>query len=453
MLLAFRVSNFRSVRDEQELSLVRSRRLARTPADQADADERHWNLDVSTVAALYGGNASGKSNVLEAISFMARVVADSYSRWSPDGDIPVEPFRLDATHPHESSRFEVELLLEGVRHQYGFELNQHEVLREWLYVYPHGRRQTWFERDRDAADEWYFGRALGGRNRVITELTRPNALFLSTAASSKHQQLSGLQHWLSRHIRLASPRNARSRMQFTFSELDTDEELREKLRHLLVFADLGIEDIKVQHKRFTDDEKSKFIQLTKAFAAVVDIEGTDLPDDNAAANALRAAGTTIELQHLCGDGSPPVGLPFETESLGTQALVALAGPLLEVLRHGDLLMVDELDTSLHPRLVAELVKLFQSPVSNPRQAQLVFSTHDASLLGSLVGDAPTLDRDQVWFVEKDESGVTSMYPLTDFSPRRLENLERGYLQGRYGAVPFLSEGELISALGDAESVD
>lgn len=366
MLLAFRVSNFRSVRDEQELSFVRSRRLARTSADQADAGEQHWNLDVSTVAALYGGNASGKSNVLEAVSFMARVVADSYSRWSPDGDIPVEPFRLDATHPHEPSRFEVELLLEGARHQYGFELNQHEVLREWLYVYPHGRRQTWFERDRDAADEWYFGRALGGRNRVITELTRPNALFLSAAVSSKHQQLSGIHRWLSRHIRLASSR---------------------------------------------------------------------------------------KLQHLCGDGSPPVGLPFENESSGTQALVALARPLLQALRHGYLFVADDLGASLHPRVVAELVKLFQSPASNPNQAQLVFSTHDASLLGSLVGDAPALDRDQVWFVEKDDSGATSMYPLTDFSPRRLENLERGYLQGRYGAVPFLVEDELISALGDAESVD
>jgi hypothetical protein len=240
-------------------------------------------------------------------------------------------------------------------------------------------------------------------------------------------------------------------MRFTFNELDTDQELREKLRQLLAFADLGIEDIKVRHKRFTDDERSKLIQLTRAFVAAVGVDGP--ADEDVAANALRAAGTTIELQHLCGDGSPSVGLPFETESLGTQALVALAGPLLQALRRGYLLMVDELDTSLHPRLVAELVKLFQSPVSNPKQAQLVFSTHDASLLGSLVGDAPILDRDQVWFVEKDESGATSMYPLTDFSPRRLENLERGYLQGRYGAVPFLREDELISALGDTESVD
>jgi hypothetical protein len=453
MLLVFRVSNFRSVRDEQELSLVRSRRLARTSADQAEAGERHWNLDVSPVAALYGGNASGKSNVLEAISFMARVVAHSYSKWSPDGDIPIEPFRLDATHLHEPSRFEVELLLGDVRHQYGFELNQHEVLREWLYVYPHGRRQTWFERDRDAADEWYFGRALGGRNRVITELTRPNALFLSTAASSKHQQLSGIHHWLARRIRLASSRNAPSRMRFTFNELDTHEGLREKLRQLLVLADLGIKDIKVRRRDYTDEEKLHAIRLAKAMAMAVGTEVSDSAEEANLEDALQRAGTYIELQHLCGDGSPPVGLPFETESLGTQALVALAGPLLQALRHGYLLMVDELDTSLHPRLVAELVKMFQSPASNPKQAQLVFSTHDASLLGSLVGDAPILERDQVWFTEKDESGATSMYPLTDFSPRRLENLERGYLQGRYGAVPFFKEDGLVSAVGDAESGD
>jgi hypothetical protein len=181
-------------------------------------------------------------------------------------------------------------------------------------------------------------------------------------------------------------------------------------------------------------------------------EGSAEPDEEVIANSLQQAGTHVELQHLRSDG-PSVGLPFESESQGTQTLVALAGPLSQALRNGYLLMVDELDTSLHPRLVAELVKLFQSPVSNPKQAQLVFSTHDTSLLGSLVGEAPILDRDQVWFVEKDQSGATSLYPLTDFSPRRLENLERGYLQGRYGAVPFFQEDELISALGDAVTVD
>lgn len=448
MLLAFRVSNFRSVRDEQELSLVRSRRLVRTSADQSGGNRA---FDVSPVAALYGSNASGKSNVLQAVQFMADAVDSSYAKWSPDGDVPFEPFRLDATHIGEPSRFEVELLLRGVRYQYGFELNQREILREWLYAYPHGRRQTWFERDRDETDIWHFGRALAGRNRVIAELTRPNALFLSTAATSKHEQLSPIFHWLARHIRLATPRNSQGRMLFTFKQLDTHKELREKLRQLLVLVDLGIQDIKVQHKEFTDEEKHRLIRFTKAIVA--DDERTQGMDEDAVANVLREAGTYIELQHLCGDGSPSVGLPFETESLGTQALVALAGPLLQALRNGYLLMVDELDASLHPRLVAELVKLFQSPVSNPKQAQLVFSTHDTSLLGSLVGEAPILDRDQVWFVEKDQSGATSLYPLTDFSPRRLENLERGYLQGRYGAVPFLQENELISALGGTEPVD
>jgi len=140
--------------------------------------------------------------------------------------------------------------------------------------------------------------------------------------------------------------------------------------------------------------------------------------------------------------------------MGTQALVALAGPVLQVLDTGAVLLVDEVDTSLHPQLVAELVRLFQSPLSNPAQAQLIFSTHETQLLGTLMADTPVLDRDQVWFVEKGNAGATSVYPLTDFSPRRQENLERGYLQGRYGAVPFLGNGEeLISAIGVTESDD
>lgn len=161
---------------------------------------------------------------------------------------------------------------------------------------------------------------------------------------------------------------------------------------------------------------------------------------------IQEVGTTIKLQHLCDDAAEPVSLSFKSESLGTRALLALSGPVLQALRSGSVLMVDEIDTSLHPRLVTEIIRLFQNSETNPKNAQIIFSSHDTSLLGNLIGDEPILERDQVWFVEKDRRGASSIYALTDFTPRRLENLERGYLQGRYGAVPFLDQKELLPAL-------
>jgi AAA15 family ATPase/GTPase len=129
---------------------------------------------------------------------------------------------------------------------------------------------------------------------------------------------------------------------------------------------------------------------------------------------------------------------LEEESNGTQKLFQLALPVLLALREGSVLVVDELESSLHPSLAQEIVILFNNPSKNPNNAQLIFSTHDTNLLGTILGE-PVLRRDQVWLTEKDPEGGTVLYPLTDYKPRKSENLERGYLQGRYGAIPFLGK--------------
>lgn len=463
MLLTFRVANFRSIRDEQELSLVRHRRLSGDSPESSELLVTPWDRGISPVAALYGSNASGKSNLLLAMDRMARAVRDSYAKWTSRDSVPHDPFLLDTVHRHEPSRFEVELLLDEIRYQFGFELGPKCISQEWLYAYPHGRRQVWYERDANAEEQWHFGKGLGGRNRVIAELTPPNALFLSAAGASGHKRLTPVFHWLTRNLRTVTSFDMSARLIFTFEQIKAHDEVRVQLRRLLQYADLGIEDVLVREREFSEEERQSIIRAAKNIAGVVGKElfgeavDKDIDkafDEELTEDVWQKIGAVVEFQHQCGDGSPSVGLPFESESEGTRVLVALAGPVLQALRSGAVLLVDEVDTSLHPQLVAELVRLFQSPSSNPGQAQLVFSTHETSLLGTLIADTPVLDRDQVWLVEKGNDGASSVYPLTDFSPRRLENLERGYMQGRYGAVPFFdSSEELISTISAAESED
>jgi AAA15 family ATPase/GTPase len=435
MLLSFSVQNFRSVRDEQTLSMTRSRRIAaHQPGGDAGAPS------VTNVAGIYGSNASGKSNLLLAMQSMRAAVRDSHSKWSPEGGTLFEPFQLDAEHPESPSRFEIEIYHQETRFQYGFEINQDRVLREWLYAYPRGRRQTWFERNVYSNEEWYFGKSLGGQNRVISELTRPNSLFVSAAAALKHEKISDLYRWFTNQLRFANENNLKSRLRFTLNEIDSRPEIAESLKRLLKFADLGICDIKLKKRSYSHEDRSRLLQMAKALAQSSS-ESAATPPDQTLEEILEDSATIIELQHT--GQTKAIGLPFESESMGTRTLIALGGPVLHSLRLGYTLMVDEIDTSLHPSLVAELVRLFTSTKTNPHQAQLVFTSHDTSLLGNLLDHGPVLERDQTWFMEKDHTGASVLYPLTDFNPRKQENLERGYLQGRYGAIPFLNTRELV----------
>lgn len=410
MLIRFRVANFRSLRDEQELSLVAALRGGRRDLLRVEG----LGVDLLRVAGIYGPNAAGKSNVLEALLFMAEAVVGSHRLWPPEGPVPREPFLLDQESRREPSLFEADIVVEGVSYQYGFVLDDEKVLEEWLHAFPHGRRQVWFSRDVSAAETFAFGKKLKGNNRLLARLTRPNCLFLSVAAGYNHESLTTVYRWFARKLRSAT---AQERVSWTaFQDLIHRRERKGEENPLLDFlqlADLGVTGFEVREQapgRSSGDEESSFRS----------------PDGNR---------WTFELKHQAGEAT--VALPLSKESRGTRAWLSLLGPILESLESGSLLCVDELDASLHPRLAVEVIQIFQDPDLNPNGAQLLFNTHDTSLLGTLLGD-PVLHRDQVWFVEKDRAGASRLYPLTDFKPRKLENVERGYFHGRYGAVPFLS---------------
>lgn len=403
MLLSFRVANHRSFREQQELLLlpVYAKGVPAVP-----------------VAAIYGANASGKSNLLDALRTMRRAVVSSFARWEPLGGIPREPFALARAAEKEDSRFGVDLLIDGEKYVYGFALNGERITEEWLYHYPHSRRRILFER---TADDFHFGDSLRGPKNVIEEVTRANSLFLSASAHHGMEQLLPVYSWFDRALSFADPYDRDVRRSRTVEKLDDPDAVR-RILHLLRAADLGIKDIRLSREK--DIRRTGLVaQLLQPSPKVTTLR--DTPDGTAS-------------------------LTLEQESTGTQTWFDLLGLVLDVLDRGSLVAVDELDTSLHPLLLRELVRMFQSAETNPRGAQLVFTTHDTSLLARQGGEEG-LRRDEVWFTEKDDAGETRLYPLTDFRPRAGLNWERRYLGGSVGAVPFLDDRDFVTSVEEHES--
>lgn len=425
VLLAFRTKNVRSFRDEIELSLVSTRLAEEDVVRSVTWREGGRPIGVLPVAGVFGANASGKSNAVKAMDDMRAHVLHSFRTGSPTGGIARRPFLLDQAAKREASRFEVDLVLEGVRHEYGFALDDDHVLEEWAYRYPHGKAVRLFHR---WGNEVELGAAERVKGRAVLVLLRPNALFLSTAASANHPVLLPIYAWFARNLRLAEASSRQFRQALTTQLLD-DDARRGQVLALLRAADLGITGA----KKYQLDPVVKD-RLQRAVRILAGQEG-DL-DSAEEGPAFDQLGVRLTHRGAAGD----IELDAQDESLGTLVWFGLAGPVIEALADGAVLLADELDASLHPALVAELIRLFQDPKSNPRRAQLVFNTHDATILGDSTSDR-LIGRDQVWFTEKRADGSTRLYPLSDLDPRKEEAIGRRYLAGRYGATPILSHRE------------
>ncbi len=433
MLLRFRVANHLSFRDEQELSLVADNLRAAEdtsitfPLDHVPGLRGERGLPV---AILYGANASGKSNLVQAIRYMRGVVLDSQRAWDPEGAIARTPFALDPSLVETPTRFEMDFVIDGRWYQYGFELTEKQITGEWLYAYPHGRRARMFQRD---ATGIRFGKSLTGEKDTISRLTRKNSLFVSAGAQNDHPLLSKV--WM--NIRAI----------FGFEGLDVRPQAVNEYFH---------------KKGDIDDRVIKFLNFVGT--GVVDYKWESVVDGNRVSSAddlftmikeeyrqkfenlrslFEASQKRLMLFHeVAGGGSIPLDL--SRESAGTRRLLMTLSEIFRALDHGTPFVLDEIDSSLHTLAVENILELFASKETNPYGAQLLTTTHDTNLLRSA-----HLRRDEIWFTEKDRSGATQLYPLTDFSPRASANLEKGYLLGRYGGIPFA--GPLPPQLAESKS--
>jgi AAA15 family ATPase/GTPase len=422
VLLSFRARNVRSFRDGLELSM-----LATTLSEKDARRAVPWReggapVEVLPVAALFGANASGKTNVMRAMDDMRMLVLQSF-RSAPTSDLPHMPFRLDEASAHEPTRFEIDIVLEGVRHEYGFEFDRERVISEWAFRHPHGRPALLFERH---GDEVEFGPTERAKSRAVRELLRPNALFLSTAAHANHPVLLSLYGWFSRNLLLAEADSRAFRHAFTLQLLEDDEEAHAVLE-LLRAADLGI--VGARKYEFDEESRERLRRAVRILAGEEEAEGTSLEP---------TVQDLLVLKHRGAAGD--VEFNPNEESLGTLVWFGLVGPVIDALARGAVLLADELDASLHPALVAQLVQLFQDEQTNPNRAQLIFNSHAMTLLGDATGDR-LIGRDQVWFTEKDNEGVARLFSLTDLDPRKDEAIGKRYLAGRYGAMPILSAAQ------------
>jgi uncharacterized protein len=412
VLIRFGASNFRSLAANVELSMVA---IDRDRAEARSAPQLGESL--LTVAAIYGPNASGKSNVVAAITWLRDAVLFSLRQW--EDIIPVEPFAF-GPDPGASTEFALEVLIGGVRFEYLLALNRERVSYEALFHYPEKKRRRIFERDHlDLKLQRGLGNLSGTR-----ELLTPTTLALSVARRFEEplvtdfaaELLRLLVFGLPRRLRTASPlRQTYINSQATddwFDDGAGQPGRKNQALAMLRLADLGVSDVVI-------DEEVSF---------------ADSPEDKVTRRRLR-------LVHQAGGRFVP--LDFAAESEGTQTWFYLIGPVLNALSFGSIMVFDELDASLHPTLSAELIKVFHDPALNPKGAQLIFTSHDTSLLNHL-------NRDEVWLTEKGSDGSTRLGALAEFAGervRRSQNLETAYLHGRFGALPQADQSGLLRALG------
>lgn len=422
MLVEFSVENFRSIKDEVRISLAAGSGTEHreTHLVTPELNEGVRSVPLVRSAAVYGANAAGKTNLIRALQAMQRIVLHSGHDLD---DLPVAPFQFDPESKVQPTTFEVVGIADRMRFQYGFSARRDMVTEEWLYAWPRGRIQFWFERTTDAetgAVSCKFGDKLAGDKEVWRRATRPNSLLLSTAITLNSEHLQPVFGWFRDNVHVAGVGGWANLFSLEWCGGDRKAEIVRFLRA----ADLAIDDLRLVHRDFSPE-----------------MLPAELPSEVRRRMNEELSGAKLVQVHVSHDtdSGASVELDLDEESDGTQKMFALAAPWLDTLANGHVIVFDELHDNLHPALVRFLVDRFHDPGVSTEGAQLLFTTHDTSILSQDV-----FRRDQIWFCERNSSQETQVFPLTDFRPRRgVENLERSYLSGRYGALPYIRSASPI----------
>lgn len=444
MLLQFSVSNFRALRGLQTLNLAASNYDKSLIENTLSPDlpglkGKRWLKSV----AIYGANASGKTTVIEAMGALSEWVALSAKTTDPEEPIPyVEPFALDESAAQEPTAFAIVFAVESVRYEYRVAATSHLVVHESLRAWPNGKEQVWFERnwnpqteEHDFSPENPTGLP---RNRTIEQRTLRNMLYLSKAVAENRSELFPAFRWLIAKLKFMDlGKESSSGKNFTLKQLaEADEVQKSKIIQILKQADLGIVDAMTIEGTPPDSEILKIIEaMSPDFMKMYN--ELPLEERRSIHPQLIHAGPNNSKKHL----------DWKSESKGTQRLFSLIGRWLDILNNGNTICIDEIETSMHPIMVRELLKLVFDETENTGGAQVIFTTHNPLFL-----DGSLLRRDQIWFTDKDDEGAAHLYPLTDYQPRQGESLIRGYMAGRYGAVPFVPRG-LLGSFPCTEAAD
>ena len=418
MLVQFSVENFSVFRDNQTFSMIVDSRFMRQNEHRSIRTEFSAVPFVHRQAAILGENGAGKTSLVRAMSFLKRFVKQSFGD-SPNESTETHPFLYHADCINAPSRFESDFIVNDTLFEYSIALSPDRIEEERLIARPRstGRARLWFAREynqKTKLHDWYINsKQLKGERDSWKAQTRPNALFLSTAVRLNSRPLMDVYSWIVEEPVFLSLSTHLYR-RYTAKRL---LEPLWKVKILEYFRKLGIRlhDIEVRKSKLSETEK--FARYPKELQSMI------LENDN--------DRTEYQINFIRKNNLGQVErLPVEEESNGTQALFDLAGPLLDSLEQGRTVVVDELNSNLHPLVFHAIVTMFGDDTQNTNNAQLIFTTHDVT-----IPDNEFIDRDQIWLLEKDRGYASSLYSYSEFKPRFKTQFQKGYLQGRYGAIP------------------
>jgi AAA15 family ATPase/GTPase len=428
LLIEFSVKNYRSIKGEAHFSMLASpdpslkENTVETPAFPDNK--------LLKIAAIYGPNASGKTNILLAFNNLTRLVLISHL-FQNGTKMGSDPFLLDENNVKLPTKYEVAFIKNGIRYRYGLEYTNDFVVSEFLYYYPKGKKKIIFERNLNNK-KWNFI-VDKKEQELCSKQTLENTLYLSRATQLNYSKTGEAFAWFRDNVGLIFPSSQPFFENFTAHLLSKDNEAKRSILLGLAEADLGIVDALAEIRKYKDIENEYPMILPPAIKQMFGIDN----DQNSGPDFI-----SIKTFHnRTNNDGKKVSIPFDFqngESEGTKRMFALIGPWIDYLRTGRVAFIDELDIKLHPLLIKFLIKMFNDPVQNKNGAQLIFTTHNTGLL-----DQDLFRRDQIWFTQRNnELGDTELYSLVEFGPRKDSNLEKGYLSGRYGALPFI-KGEKV----------
>jgi len=417
------VGNYLSFKDPVTLSMV----AAKVKSEDSNVDQNNTfpiekNLSLLTSAAVYGANASGKSNLVKALRFMQRLVLISSKESLAGSSIGTIPFRLDDTSMSDPSHFEIVFSFDDVIYRYGFEVNRKKVIAEWCFYSPKGKESRLFYRQEG---EITTSRNFRGGAR-LKALTRPNALFLSVATQFNNEIANKISEWFDRLIIIRGLSNSIIDRGTPRMLLEVTQ-YQQLVKNLMQKADMGIDDLIAEKVtvppdadvRFPDDMPQEvrdyFLKLARNDQDAIQVR-------------------TLHKVQTENGSVKEVLFDIDEESDGTQKFFYLTGPVIDSLLQQRVLVIDEIEASMHTLLTRNLINLYNSNESNAKHAQLVFTSHDTNLL-----DKKYFRRDQIWFVEKDNIGASHLYSLAELKVRNDASFEDDYLHGKYGGLPILGK--------------
>ena len=421
MLLEFSIKNFLSFKDKITFSM-----------EAASGNENEENITIKDnerilkTTALYGANASGKTNLIKAFTSAIMMIRMSNNRQIGENLIQMEPFAFDEENKNNPCEFEFVFIANGNKYIYGFVADKDKVYEEYLYQYFSVKATRIFERIN--CNEYKFLQSDEGKLNTIKEKNTDNKLFLATATNWNYDKTKDAYLWFAKNIDTYIGGSLLNDFAIESFSNDKNEELKKFTLRLLEEADIFIKDFTVEIEE--RDVDNNLLMLFKSL---------NMPMPPV---AQKQKDVKIRMIHEIKDGndeSKLYELNLMNESSGTQILFSFAPILKDVFENGKILVIDEIERSLHPSLVEMIIKFFHNTEINKGNAQLIFNTHDTNLLSLEI-----FRRDQIWFAEKKpEKGATDLYPLDDFPVRKTENIQKGYLNGRYGAIPFVAMGNSL----------